>query len=445
MKKDNKDNNEVLKLLVFGLVTTATMSMLTFPVSASATTIERPMAGITLSLDKYYINNDMDDATKKEESKENTDSVLRSFNLPQSETEELEKNVTSPMEENSTNPVEENAEHIDKSTEEETEPEEEKRPVLNLNYDRLGIAKVDNYLNIREKPSQDSKVVGKLPKDAGCHVYEIDENGWAKIISNKVSGYVLSTYLVLDEAAEEYAYQVGTEMAVVNTETLNVRFLPSTDSGKYTLVPNAEEMEVVKENLTEEFVNKFIQENFSDEENKALISNVDKEEMMKHLEDWMCVTIDNEKVFVAKEFVDVSYQLKKAVFVEEVKEDVSKGVTSVRANMVEFAKKYLGKPYVYGGTSLTGGIDCSGYTMRIYQQFGYSIPRTSGAQSQFSRAISDPKPGDLFFYGNGSRVNHVAMYIGNGQVIHASNPKTGIKISNAYYRTPMKIGRIIND
>lgn len=445
MKKDNKNNNDILKLLVFGLVTTATMSILAVPVSASATTIERPMAGITLSLDKYYINNDVNDSVKKEESKENADSVLRSFNLPQTEPEELEKNITNPLKEDSANPVEENAENIDNSTKEETEPEEEKKPALNLNYDRLGIAKVDNYLNIREKPSQDAKIIGKLPKDAGCHIYEIDENGWAKIISNKVSGYVLSTYLVLDEAAEEYAYQVGTEMAVVNTETLNVRFLPSTDSSKYTLVPNAEEMEVVKENLTEEFVNKFIQENFSSEEDKALIANVNKDEMMKHLEDWMCVTIDNEKVFVAKEFVDVSYQLKKAVFVEEVKEDVSKGVTSVRANMVEFAKKYLGNRYVYGGTSLTGGIDCSGYTMRIYQQFGYSIPRTSGAQSQFSRSVSDPKPGDLFFYGNGSRVNHVAMYIGNGQVIHASNPKSGIKISNAYYRTPTKIGRIIND
>ena len=115
--------------------------------------------------------------------------------------------------------------------------------------------------------------------------------------------------------------------------------------------------------------------------------------------------------------------------------------------MVEFAKQYLGNSYVYGGTSLTNGIDCSGFTMRIYQHFGYSIPRTSGAQAQASATInsSDARPGDLFFYGSNGHVSHVAMYIGNGLVIHASNRRTGIKISNAFYRTPIKVGRFVNN
>ena len=108
--------------------------------------------------------------------------------------------------------------------------------------------------------------------------------------------------------------------------------------------------------------------------------------------------------------------------------------------------QFLGNRYVYGGTSLTNGIDCSGFTMRIYERFGYSIPRTSSAQSSYFRKISssEAKPGDLFFYGSGGKVSHVAMYIGNGKVIHASSARTGIKISNAFYRSPIKVGRILN-
>lgn len=119
--------------------------------------------------------------------------------------------------------------------------------------------------------------------------------------------------------------------------------------------------------------------------------------------------------------------------------------TSLRKNMVSYAKKFLGNRYVYGGTSLTKGTDCSGFTMRIYQKFGYRIPRTSRAQASASKKISsrEMKQGDLIFYGSGKRVSHVAMYIGNGKVIHASNRKDGIKISKWNYRTPIKIGRFI--
>ena len=115
--------------------------------------------------------------------------------------------------------------------------------------------------------------------------------------------------------------------------------------------------------------------------------------------------------------------------------------------MVAYAMQFLGSPYVYGGTSLTHGTDCSGFTQGIYAHFGYSIPRTSSAQAGATRTISasQAKPGDLFFYGNGSSVSHVAMYIGGGQVIHASSARTGIKISNSNYRTPIKVGRVIND
>jgi cell wall-associated NlpC family hydrolase len=128
----------------------------------------------------------------------------------------------------------------------------------------------------------------------------------------------------------------------------------------------------------------------------------------------------------------------------KTKKTTSKEAT-LRKNMISYAKKFLGNRYVYGGTSLTNGTDCSGFTMRIYQKFGYKIPRTARAQASASKRISSSqkKKGDLIFYGSGNTVTHVAMYIGNGKVIHASNRRDGIKISKWNYRRYIKIGRFI--
>lgn len=344
----------------------------------------------------------------------------------------------------------EKANEVQPRTVEETAPVEEEKEEkeefkLNLVYDRLGIAKVDSWLNIRKGPGEDKKIIGKLPKNAGCHIYKINKDGWAKIVSGKVTGWVKAEYLVTDEAAEEYAKEVATRMATVVTTTLKVRSLPSTDARVYDLVGVDEEMDIKKEKLTKSYVEKFIDKLQKEEDGEDILNGVDVDAMMADLDNWVCVTLDNEKVFVAKEYIDISYKLERAVSVKEVKEDEEKGISSTRADMVEFAKKYLGGKYVYGGTSLTNGTDCSGFTMRIYEHFGYSIPRTSSAQANYFSGIksSEAKPGDLFFYGSNGRVNHVAMYIGDGQVIHASNERTGIKISNAFYRTPIKVGRII--
>lgn len=328
--------------------------------------------------------------------------------------------------------------------EEAAEPEE-KEFKLNLVYDRLGIAKVDNYLNIRKGPGEDRKIIGKLPKNAGCHIYKINKDGWAKIVSGKVTGWVKAEYLVTDEEAEEYARHVAAKVATVKTDTLKVRFLPTTTAKVYDLIPQDEELDVAKEYLNEDYVNEFMKKHAEDDFD--ITDGVDMDSMMDDLDNWVCIKIDNEKAFVAKEFVEISFKLERAVKAEEVKADEAAGVSSVRASMVEYAKQFLGNPYVWGGTSLTNGADCSGFTMRIYEHFGYSIPRTSSAQSSHFTGInsSDAKPGDLFFYGSNGSVSHVAMYIGDGQVIHASTERTGIKISNAFYRTPIKVGRIINE
>lgn len=324
---------------------------------------------------------------------------------------------------------------------------------LNIKYDRLGIANVEESLNVRKKPSTEAKVIAKMGKYAACNVEKITKSGWAKIKSGDVQGFVLAKYLIIDEEAEELAFKVGKKIATVKTETLNARFLPSTQSAKYTLVPNGEELEVVRENISEKYVSNFISKHFNTKKTKAYIHDVDQEAMKEELADWICVSIDDEKTFVSKEFVTFSYELKRAVSTETTETNgtggssSSSGQSSIRLSMVAYAKQFLGNRYVYGGTSLTNGTDCSGFTMGIYGHFGYGLPRTSSAQASATRTISasEAKPGDLFFYGYGGSVSHVAMYIGGGQVIHASNERTGIKISNAFYRTPIKVGRVIND
>lgn len=418
---------------------------------------ETALAGIEVSLDNYYkdgVNND-------------------SEKLLESETSGATNGTTMTVEEGITSPAAVTAEAGDDSEEEKAEEEKEKKEVdissliSNMNYDRLGIAKVKNYLNVRKKPNENAKIVGKMVKNSGCHVYWV-KKGWAKIKSGDVTGYVCADYLLLDEEAEEYALTVAKRVATVETTTLNVRFLPDTNSSIYTLVPEGEELTVVKRNLTEEYVTEVMKSIKGDD--KQYIQDVDKSEMMKNLDDWMCVRVDNDKVFIAKEFVSVSYQLKKAVKIkaEVEKKESSEGSSSsgsgsssesgsssgssstsgssVGSSMVSYAMQFLGNPYVYGGTSLTNGTDCSGFTQGIYAHFGYSIPRTSSAQAAASTTISSSelRPGDLIFYGSGSSVSHVAMYIGGGQVIHASNPSDGIKISNAFYRTPIKCGRFIH-
>lgn len=121
--------------------------------------------------------------------------------------------------------------------------------------------------------------------------------------------------------------------------------------------------------------------------------------------------------------------------------------TGTGTEIANYALQFVGNPYVWGGTSLTNGTDCSGFTLSVYNHFGITLPHSSQSQSQMGTAIngiSNAMPGDLIFYGNGTTVNHVAIYIGNGQVVHASSEKTGIKVSKADYRTPITIRRFVS-
>lgn len=115
-----------------------------------------------------------------------------------------------------------------------------------------------------------------------------------------------------------------------------------------------------------------------------------------------------------------------------------------RQGIVDFALQFVGNPYVYGGTSLTNGADCSGFVMSVFAEFGYELPRVAAAQCAASekKDVSDIEAGDLVFYGDGG-IDHVALYIGDGKIVHASTAATGIKVSDYDYRAPAAVGSFV--
>lgn len=275
-------------------------------------------------------------------------------------------------------------------------------------YTNLGIANVKECLNVRDQASTAGEVVGKMTSKNACEIISI-KDGWAKIKSGKVNGYVKAEYLLTGDEAVEIAKNEIVTYVSVTTSTLRVRKKASTDAKVVTLVAKGEELDVV---------------------------NQDKE-------GWIKVQLDNEKGYVSSDYVQVGEKLPTAQKVTMVKE--SDTVSSTKAGIVSTALQYVGNPYKWGGTSLTNGVDCSGFTMKIYAQYGVYLPHSSRAQPSYGKKVSasEAQPGDLFFYGNGGSINHVAMYIGNGQVVHASNKKDGIKVSNAFYRKPICVSRYL--
>lgn len=277
-------------------------------------------------------------------------------------------------------------------------------------YKNLGIANVENNLNIRKGAGESTSLVGKMPRDSACEIIEQDGE-WSKIKSGKVEGYVKTEYLFTGSEARVKALDVISIYAVVHADALRVRKEPNTDASIYTQVAQGEMLEYVK-----------------------TLDN-----------GWVEILLDDETVYVSGDYVELKEELTTAVTLSELL--YGAGISDVRVSICEYAKQFLGNRYVYGGSSLTNGTDCSGFTMRIYQKFGITLPHSSAAQAGMGTKIkaSEAKPGDLFFYGGGGgNINHVALYIGGGQVIHASSAKTGIRISNCNYRTPVKVVRIIN-
>lgn len=277
-------------------------------------------------------------------------------------------------------------------------------------YTNLGMSVISSgNLNIRQEASTDSEVVGILTNHNACELLE-DAGDWYKVTSGKVTGYVSKQYLVTGAEAEAIAQQEIKTVATVNTETLNVRAEKSTEAAVLSQVGNSEAFTV---------------------------NSID--------DGWVEISVDDSVGYISQDYVTVAQALPTAKTIEQVK--YGDGVSNVRASVVSYALQFVGNRYVWGGTSLEKGVDCSGFTMRILGKYGISLPHSSKAQPSYGTKISasEAKPGDLFFYGSGRSISHVAIYIGNGQIVHASNKRDGIKVSNAFYRNPICVARYLPD
>ena len=324
-----------------------------------------------------------------------------------------------------------------------------RQTVLSL-YDNLGVSTVSNYLNVRDNPDETKgKIIAKLPSNAGCDILDTSTAGWLKIRSGNITGYVKSEYILTGQQAKDKALQVAKLMAISNTDGVNVRTEPNTNSSIYTQISNSERFLVADQQ-----------------------------------DGWVKIEIDDQDAYLSSDYVDVKYGLEEAIKYTPVVEvadtsnsksntknstgkssssskssrkkssandgaagSKSGSVSSKRAQIANYAVQFVGNRYVYGGTSLTNGTDCSGFTMSVMAKFGVSLPHNSGSQAGSGKSItsSQMRPGDLVFYSGSGGINHVALYIGNGQVCHASNAKSGIKISTWNYRTPAKIVNVLGD
>lgn len=303
-----------------------------------------------------------------------------------------------------------------------------------MDFTGKAIVTASGSVNIRQSGDVNAAKVGTI--DAGGLVNIVEKGDtWSHITSGNVDGYIRNDLLAFEGDAASYASANLSKVAVVNTAALKLRSAASTDSESITLLAQGESYPIVETG-----------------------------------DAWTKIQLDTVTGYVKNEYITISYNMPTAKAVSAPAQDtttteaptteaptteaptteapVTEAPTSdLGQQIANFACQFVGNPYVWGGTSLTNGADCSGFVQSVYKNFGYSLPRTCTPQSNAGTAVSLAAlaPGDLVFYDHGTgSCEHVGIYIGNGQIVHASSSRTGIKISNVNYSTPFKACRIVN-
>lgn len=313
-------------------------------------------------------------------------------------------------------------------------------------YVDLAIADVRNYVNIRTGPDTGSAIVGKIYDGAVAQIMETvdgEDGEWFRVVSGNVEGYIKSEFFLYGDAAAEVIEDYVTRYAEVLANRLNVRESPDVGTKRIGYIDKGEKVEIL-ENLGDWLKVRYT---------RSKTGYVAAEYVTVTEEFVYAKTLDEEAAeLAAKKALEQRQNVSETQVAESTEITVMppSGEYStneeLRSEIVAYAMQFLGNRYVHGGQSLETGTDCSGFTSLIYAEFGYSVSRTPAGQlSGTGRSVSysEAQPGDIICYGSG-RCTHVALYIGDGQIIHAANSRKGVVTQRADYDNILGVKNLID-
>lgn len=319
-------------------------------------------------------------------------------------------------------------------------------------YSNFAIADVDKYVNVRNNPNTDSEIVGRMYDGAVAQIQEeveCEDGIWLNVISGSLSGYIKAEYFIYGQDAVDVIDDYIDRYAVVKADLLNIRENPDKESKRIGYALTDEKLKLCDKDTEAEWIHV----NYADDKTGYVSGEyvtVVEEFIYAKTMDEIRAEEEAEKARKAREKEKEADKPENVQIAETAPAPASTPTYSasgnLRADIVNFALQYVGHPYVHGGNSLENGTDCSGFTSLVMAQFGYGLSRTpSGQLSSNGRSVSLDaiQPGDIVCYGK-SKCTHVGIYIGNGQIVHAANPRKGIVTQNVGYDNILGVKNVLD-